>query len=181
MTAKKSRPPLDVLLGNPERTSPELSPDGTKLSWIAPVDGVLNVWVRDLAAGDGEGKPVTHDTDRGIRGYGWAEDGIHLLYVQDTGGDEDFHVYTVNLDNGEVHDRTPFKKIQARVIATSHKHPDTVLLGINQDNPQLHDAYALTLSTGAVEKVFTNPGFLGLLADDDLQISASAVPTPDSG
>ncbi len=181
MAAKKTRPPLDVLLGNPERTAPELSPDGTKLSWLAPVDGVLNVWVRDLAAGDGEGKPVTHDTDRGIRGYGWAEDGIHLLYVQDTGGDEDFHVYTVNLDNGEVHDRTPFKKVAAQILATSHLHPDTVLLGINQDNPQLHDGYALTLSTGAVEKVFTNPGFLGMLADDDLRIRGSAVPTPDGG
>jgi len=181
MAEKKTVPPLDVLLGNPERTGPELSPDGSKLAWIAPVDNVLNVWVRDLAAGDDEGKPVTSDTDRGIRGYGWAEDGTHLLYIQDTGGDEDFHVYTVNLTSGEVHDRTPFKKIQARIIGTSHKHPDTVLLGINQDNPQLHDAYRLTLSSGAVEKVFTNPGFLGLVADDDLAIRGAAVPTPDGG
>ena len=181
MSQKKTKPPLEVLLGNPERTAPELSPDGTKLSWIAPVDGVLNVWVRDLGVDGDEGKPVTHDTDRGIRGYGWAQDGLHLLYVQDTGGDEDFHVYTVNLDSGEVADRTPFKKVQAQIIGTSHKHPDTVLLGINQDNPQLHDAYRLTLSTGAVEKVFSNPGFLGLLADDELTVRGSALPTPDGG
>ena len=181
MPDARTVPPLEVLLGNPERTSPALSPDGTKLSWLAPVDGVLNVWVQDLAAGDSEGKPVTDDTDRGIRGYGWAKDNRHLLYVQDTGGDEDFHVYTVDLQSGQVHDRTPFKKVTASILATSHKHPDTVLLSINQDNPQLHDAYRLTLSSGAVEKVFSNPGFLGLVADNDLHVRAAAQPTPDGG
>src|SRR4051812_4381926 len=76
--------PRSVLFGNPERISPAISPDGTRLAWIAPDEGVLNVWVGSaLGAAAGEGKPVTRDRDRGIRNFLWAHDNRHLLYVQD--------------------------------------------------------------------------------------------------
>ncbi|MGH2928482.1 MAG: TolB family protein, partial [Solirubrobacteraceae bacterium] len=99
--------PRRVLFGNPERTSPQLSPDGKVLAWIAPRDGVLNLWVApaDGAPGDDSGaagidwaaaRPVTEDTDRGIRSFGWARDGRHLLYVQDVGGDENWRLYDVD-------------------------------------------------------------------------------------
>src|SRR5215475_11805118 len=83
--------PREVLFGNPERISPHISPDGRQLAWIAPRDGVLNVWVAPVgpAGVDWDGaKPVTEDADRGIRFFAWAWDGRHLLYIQDTGGDE---------------------------------------------------------------------------------------------
>ena len=80
--------PRDVLFGNPERLSPRVSPDGTRLAWLAPVEGVLNVWVATIAL---EGaRPVTDDRDRGIRSFLWAHDGIRLLYLQDRGGDENW-------------------------------------------------------------------------------------------
>jgi dipeptidyl aminopeptidase/acylaminoacyl peptidase len=173
-------PPLEVLFGNPERVMPQLSPDGARLSWLAPVDGVLNVWVRDLA-GDDEGRPVTQDIDRGIRNYGWAADSRHLLYLQDNAGDENWHIHTVDLESGTVADRTPFKNVQAQLVATSTADRDSVLIGINKDNPQLHDTYRLTLSSGAVEKVFSNPGFVGVVADHDLQVKAAVQPLPDGG
>ena len=88
MTAVE-RIPLDVLLGNPDRGQPQISPDGKHLAWLQPVDGVLNVWVDD--------KPVTSDRVRGIRSYLWAHDGRHLLYVQDKGSDENWHLFTVDL------------------------------------------------------------------------------------
>jgi Tol biopolymer transport system component len=78
--------PRAVLFGNPDKASPELSPDGTRLAYLAPLDGVLNVW-----AGTADGtsmRPVTRDTDRGVRFYTWAHDNRHLLYLQDQGGDE---------------------------------------------------------------------------------------------
>src|SRR6266498_1111790 len=84
--------PRQVLFGNPERISPRISPDGTQLAWIAPSDGVLNVWVAPAGTGQGEGidwsaaRVVTDDSDRGIRMFAWAHDGRHLLYLQDTGG-----------------------------------------------------------------------------------------------
>ena len=78
--------PLEVLLGQPERGAAQISPDGTRLSYIAPLDGVLNVFVGD--AGSGIERPVTHDTDRGIQGYFWAHDNRHLMYIRDKDGSE---------------------------------------------------------------------------------------------
>jgi Tol biopolymer transport system component len=88
--------PRSVLFGNPERANPRLSPGADRLAWIAPRDGVLNVWVAPVRSGAGAGvdwpaaQPVTDDTDRGIRVFTWAHDGRHLLYMQDTGGDENW-------------------------------------------------------------------------------------------
>src|SRR5581483_6488898 len=89
--------PRSVLFGNPERISPRISPDGRRLAWIAPDDGVLNVWVADLtdARKPGAGKAVTNDRDRGIRMFFWAHDNKHLVYEQDKGGDENWRLYDV--------------------------------------------------------------------------------------
>src|SRR5258708_27447393 len=96
--------PRNILFGNPERTSPELSPDGTRLAWIAPDNGILNVWVAPLRVASDEtvdwsaARVVTDDRDRGIRRFTWAHDGRHLLYMQDTGGDENWRLHDVNLE-----------------------------------------------------------------------------------
>ncbi|HRQ34617.1 MAG TPA: S9 family peptidase, partial [Chiayiivirga sp.] len=84
----------EVLFGNPERASVQISPDGTTLSWVAPREGVMNVWVApvgDLAAA----RAVTADTGRGIRNHFWSYRPGTLLYVRDSGGDEDFHLFSV--------------------------------------------------------------------------------------
>ena len=110
--------PRSVLFGNPERTSPRLSPDGSRLAWIAPRDGVLNVWVAPAVGGGGEGtagvdwgaaQAITEDTDRGVRVFVWARDGRHVLYLQDAGGDENWRLYDVDLETGERRDLTPFE------------------------------------------------------------------------
>src|SRR6201982_1448894 len=92
--------PREVLFGNPERISPQISPDGSQLAWIAPRDGVLNVWIAPVGASgvgwDG-GTVVTDDTDRGVRVFAWARDGRHLLYLQDTGGDENWRLFDGDL------------------------------------------------------------------------------------
>ena len=119
--------PREVLFGNPERVSPNLSPDGSQLAWIAPRDGVLNVWVAPAGAGgvDWDGaKVVTDDTDRGVRVFAWARDGRHLLYLQDTGGDENWRLYDVDMETMARRDLTPFEGIQARIIATRKSHRD---------------------------------------------------------
>jgi dipeptidyl aminopeptidase/acylaminoacyl peptidase len=171
--------PLDVLLGNPEKAAPQLSPDGKRMSYIAPVGGVLNVWVGDVGADNYE--PVTNDTDRGIRGYAWCHDNKHMLYIQDKGGDENFRIYTVDLDTGEIVDRTPFDSVQAQIVAHRKRFPTQVLIGLNKDNPQLHDVYHLDLVTGELKKVAENPGFLAWLVDDDLKVRGAMAPQPDGG
>ena len=171
--------PLEVLLGNPERIQPQISPDGRRLAYIAPVDGVLNVWVGEI--GSDRFEPVTRDTDRGIRAHTWAHDNRHLLYIQDQGGDENWRVYTVNLENGEIRDRTPFPGVQAQVIAGRKKYPNHLLVGLNKDRPELHDVYRLDLASGELNKVAENPGFLAWVPDADLRVRGALRPQPDGG
>jgi dipeptidyl aminopeptidase/acylaminoacyl peptidase len=175
--------PLTVLFGNPERTSPRISPDGSQLAWIAPHDGVLNVWVApaspeaglDLAAA----KVVTSDTDRGIRQFGWAHDGRHLLYLQDAGGDENWRLHDVDLQTMQHRDLTPFDGVQTELIAIEPAFPSEILIGLNKDNPELHDVYRVDLQTGELTNVVANPGFVGWLADATLTVRAGFQPHPD--
>lgn len=173
--------PRQVLFGNPERVSPRISPDGRRLAWIAPDEGVLNVWVNHVGAELEKAQAVTDDRDRGIRSFFWAHDNRHLLYIQDVGGDEDWHLFSVDLESGETQDVTPFEGVQARVDETDKRFPDTILVGLNKDNPQLHDVYRLDLTTGEIEKIVANPGFIGFLADADFKVRAGLAPLPDGG
>ena len=175
--------PRSVLFGNPERTSPQISPDGSALAWIAPRDGVLNLWVAPAGGESGvdwtAARPVTEDTDRGIRSFAWARDGRHVLYVQDVGGDENWRLYDVDPETLERRDLTPFEGIHATIIGTSRRRPAEVLVGINADNPQLHDVYRLHLASGELVKEIENPGYAGWLADEDLVVRCAVDPQPD--
>jgi dipeptidyl aminopeptidase/acylaminoacyl peptidase len=173
--------PRSVLFGNPERTSPEISPDGGSLAWIAPDEGVLNLWVAPISSGVDwtAAKVVTEDRDRGVRAYAWARDGRHVLYVQDVGGDENWRLYDVDPETLERRDLTPFEKIHATIIGTSKRRPTEVLVGLNADNPQLHDVYRLDLISGALVKEIENPGYAGWVADEDLVVRCAIAPLPD--
>ena len=174
--------PLSVLFGNPERVNPRLSPDGSQLAWIAPHDDVLNVWVAPIGA-DGvdwdAARVVTDDTDRGIRQFAWTHDGRHLLYAQDKGGDENWRLYDVDLPTMLRRDLTPFEGVQAQIIGLERSRPDEVLVGMNKANPQLHDVYRLHLTTGDLVKEIDNPGYIGWVADAELQVRAAAAPQRD--
>jgi dipeptidyl aminopeptidase/acylaminoacyl peptidase len=176
--------PRRVLFGNPERVAPRISPDGTTLAWIAPHEGVLNVWTAPVGQ-DGPdwaaARVVTDDTDRGIRVHSWAHDGRHLLYLQDTGGDENWRLFDVDLHTMERRDLTPFEGVQAQIVGTEKKHPNEILVGLNKDNPQLHDVYRLDLTTGKLAKEVGNPGFVGWVADSELKIRAGVASQPDGG
>jgi dipeptidyl aminopeptidase/acylaminoacyl peptidase len=176
--------PRSVLFGNPERTSPSLSSDGTKLAWIAPRNGVLNVWVAPISP-DGvdwdAARAVTQDADRGIRFCAWAHDSRHLFYIQDVGGDENWRLYDVDMASQTLarRDLTPFEGIHAMLIGASKRKPGEVLVGVNKDNPQLHDVYRLDLATGSLVKEIENPGFAGWIADEDLVVRGALRPQPD--
>jgi len=142
---------------------------------------VLNVWVGAVGAALDEAEAVTADRDRGIRSFFWAHDNRHLLYVQDVGGDEDWRLFDVDLDTGDIRDLTPFEGVQARVEESDKRFPDTILVGLNRDNPQLHDVYRLDLPSGELEKIVENPGFVGFMADADFDVRAAVAPLPDGG
>ena len=139
--------PRDALFGNPERASVRISPDGKYLSWVAPLDGVLNVWMAPVDAPD-KARAITKDTARGIRSYYWTYHSDTLLYLRDTGGDEDFHLYAVNLSDGSSKDLTPFKKTNAEVYGISDQHPDAIMVGMNDRDAKWHDLYKVDLASG---------------------------------
>jgi dipeptidyl aminopeptidase/acylaminoacyl peptidase len=167
--------PRKVLFDNPDRTSPKITPDGERISWLAPLEGVLNVWVAPTGQ-LAQAKPVTYDTRRGIRAYSWAYNNEQILYVQDQGGDENWHVHAVNLTTGEDRDLTPFEGVNARVEHVSHRFPDEILLGLNNRNPQCQDIHRVNIRTGEIAVVQQNPGMFeggmiaGFLTDDDFNV-----------
>ena len=172
--------PLEVLLGNPEKAQPQISPDGKRMAYIAPVDGVLNVWVGDV--GKDNYAPVTKDTDRGIRGYAWAYDNKHLIYIQDQGGDENWRIYSVDLDTDEIRDLTPFEHVQARIQSMNKDFPNDMLIALNKDNQALHDVYHCDLTTGQLKKVAENTsGFLAWVADREMKVRGAVSMTMEGG
>lgn len=172
--------PREILFGNPERAQPKISPDGTRLAYLAPVEGVLNVWVGSVGGDDF--RPVTQDRERGIRLYFWAEDDRHILYLQDAGGDENWRLYSVDLESGGTRDLTPFDGVQAQVVDKSRHFPDEILIALNKRDARLHDAYRLRLSSGDLDLVAENPGNVaGWVADPDFEVRGALTARPDGG
>lgn len=173
--------PREVLFGNPDRAGPQVSPDGKQLAYLAPSNGVLNVWVapvENVAAA----KVVTNDTNRGIRRYFWAYTNQHIIYMQDKGGDENWRVYSVDLGNTQTKDLTPFEKVNAQVEEVSHKFPDEILVGLNNRDAKYHDIHKVNVRTGQMTLVTqNNDGFAGYLTDDNYNVRFAMKMTPDGG
>lgn len=172
--------PRKVLFDNPDKTAPRLNPKGDKIGFLAPINGVLNVWVGP-ADNPKAAKPVTHDTDRGIRSYTWAYTNQHILYIQDKGGDENWRVYCVDLKTKKTRDLTPVEGVQARIQEVSYKNPSEIIIGLNDRNAQLHDLYQINIETGEKILLQENPGFMGFVTDDEYQVRFGMRMTTDGG
>lgn len=175
-----NRIPREVLFGNPAHLSPSVSPDGTRLFYLAPHAGVLNVWSAPLSRPT-RAAPVTRHAGRGIRTYGACHDGRTLYWVADSGGDEGWRIYLTDLGTGETRCATPFDGVQARVLAHHGSQPSTMLVGLNRRVPHLHDVYALDLATGVLDLVAENPGYVSWIVDADLRVRGGVRPRPDGG
>jgi len=172
--------PRDSLFGNPDKASAKLSPDGTHISYLAPVEGVLNIWVASsqtpLAAA-----PVTSDDSRGIRSYFWAYTNEHVVYIQDKGGDENWRVYSTNVNTQETIDLTPMEGVAAQIQQVSADFPNEILIAINDRVAQFHDIYKVNIETGARELVQENNGYAGYVTDDDFRVRFASRFTEDGG
>ncbi|WP_256842164.1 S9 family peptidase [Ornithinimicrobium cryptoxanthini] len=173
--------PCEALFGNPERAAVQLSPDGRHLSWLAPLDGVLNVFVAPVDD-PSAAEPVTSDTSRGIQAYFWTYRPDTLLYLRDDGGDEDYHLHRVTLDGQEARDLTPYPQTTAQVAGLSHDRPDEVLVGMNDRDARWHDLYRIDLETGERTLVEENvDGFARYLADAEFVVRYAVRTRPDGG
>jgi dipeptidyl aminopeptidase/acylaminoacyl peptidase len=170
--------PRKSLFGNPDRASVQLSPDGSKIAYLAPLEGVLNVWVTprdDLEAV----RPITHDTGRGIRFYGWAFTNQHILYIQDKNGDENWRLYCVELVSDQVKDLTPFEGVQAQILQVGEKYPQEAIVALNNRRPEWHDVYRIDLITGERTLLQQNDKFMGFIIDHDNTLRGALSMLPD--
>lgn len=160
--------PREILFGNPENTSPLLSPDGSHLAYLAPSpDGVMNIFIRSLLDVDKttttttdevrKDRMITNEPKRAIRSLAWAYDSSTILYMQDNDGDENFHLFAVynatattpTSDNDDdsnnsipqARDLTPGKNVKAQNIFTNYRYPNEIMVGTNQRNSKCFDMY----------------------------------------
>lgn len=172
--------PREIIFGNAEKITPRLSPDGTLISFVAPVNEIMNVWVGTMGADDA--RPVTKDTLRGIFNYFWAADNEHLMYFRDKDGDENWRLYAVHLKSGEIRDLTPYDSVQVQLVARDKNFPHELLLAMNKRDPRVHDVFHLDLRTGEITLVAENPGNAAAwVADADFKVRAALFANQDAG
>ena len=171
--------PRKVLFESPGKANPKISPDGSKMAFLAPVRGVLNIWV---TSSDNltHAKSVTKEQKRSICNYFWSFNKNYLLYIQDQDGDENFHLYRVDLKTGNIKDLTNFPKTQANVINISPQFPDEILIGLNKRNPKWHDVYRLNITNGKLVLIEENNHYSDFTADENLQLRIAKKPTVEN-
>ena len=161
--------PREILFGNPENTSPLLSPDGNHLAYLAPSpDGVMNIFIKSNFSSDGNnfvaGRMITNSPKRAIRSLAWAYDSSTIFSLQDNDGDENFHLFAVDNATSEedciptARDLTPGKDVKAQNIFTNYRYPDQILVGTNQRNSKVFDMYRCFYKTGELVLDTVNPG-----------------------
>ncbi len=162
--------PRTAFFGNPVKAAGQLSPDGRWLSWEAPKDGVMNVWVAPLGAPDAA-RAMTAETKRPVAGYFWSQDSSTILYATDNGGDENFQIYATDVATGARRALTHFDQARVGVIALSRSHPDEMLIQANNRDKRFMDVMTLNLKTGEIAPLFRNDaGYAGYLADQNLTL-----------
>ena len=117
------------LFGNPTRALGRISPGGRWLSWLAPERGVLNIWVAPVGHMR-DAQVITTDRQRGVRFHAWANSSAFVLYIQDEGGTEDWHVYAVPVGGGPARDLTPLRGVNARILELGFDEPNVIAVAI---------------------------------------------------
>ena len=171
--------PRRLLFGNPDKQSVQISPNGTLISYLAPVDGILKVWV-GKTTDPASAQPVTHNTNP-IHKYKWAYTNNHILYQQDQDGDENWRIISHNLTTNQTKILTPPANVKAYIEGGSPKFPNEILVGLNDRDPKLHDIHRLNIDTGETTLVLKNDGFIEIYPDDDYNIRYVARMTPSGG
>jgi len=159
-----------VFFDNPDYGSVRVSPDGQTLAFLAPIDGVRNLWVAPVAD-PGAARPVTHATDRNLASYyRWAHTSRHLVFFQERDGDENWRASSVDIASGVIVPLTPPQGVKSFVQELDHKFPEEMLLRHNARNKRYFDMFRVNLVTGKSELEFENNEHLGLITDSDFQL-----------
>jgi dipeptidyl aminopeptidase/acylaminoacyl peptidase len=172
--------PSNLLFAEPEKDEARLSPDGTLLLYLAPVEGKLGIWVRTLGLADD--RPVAYDRTRPLHWARWQGDGKHVLYLQDRGGDENYDLFRIDLLGGAPERLTSGAGTRAVPLAIDARFPDEILITLNGRKPSLMDVHRIHFPSGAMVLDTENPGdVLFWLADNQLNVRAAIAKKADGG
>ncbi len=148
----------------------QLSPDGEQLAYLAPVNGVRNLFVAPAAAPQ-KGRQVTRVTDRDVRfSYAWAHTGRHLVFFQERDGDENWRASSVDIATGAIKALTPERGVRSWVQETSHLYPDEILVNHNERDRSYFDLYRVNVVSGASTLVYENREFAWLVTDSAFRL-----------
>ncbi|MEI6456240.1 MAG: S9 family peptidase [bacterium] len=147
--------PLEDFFKNPEKARYQISPDGKYFSFMAPWEKRMNIFVQEI--GKDSAVRLTSEKDRDIANYFWKNPTC-ILFLRDTGGDENFRLYGVNVDGSNLKCFTDFPKVRTEVFDQMENFPDEVLIGMNKRNPEVFDPYRLNIVTGEMKQLAENPG-----------------------
>lgn len=162
---KAPKIPLEDFFRNPEKTAFQLSPNGEYFSYLAPWESRLNVFVQKIGADSAV--RITSETARDIAGYLWKGDN-RILFLKDTGGDENYHLYGVNIDGSELKGLTVLEKVRTGIIDDLKEVENEIIVQLNQRNPTVFDPYRLNVITGEMTQLAENPGNItGWMTDHD--------------
>lgn len=165
MAQKAPLIPLEDFFKNPEKTSYNISPDGKYISFMAPYESRMNIFVQKV--GSKKVTRLTSETARDIAGYYWANNS-RILYINDNGGDENFALFGVDMNGKNQKCLTCFENVRTQIIDDLEDQPDFVIVGLNKRNPMVFDPYRLNINTGEMEMLAENPGNIqGWMTDHD--------------
>lgn len=165
---KAKQIPLENFFKNPDKSAYQISPNGEYYSYMAPYENRMNVFVQKI--GEEESIRLTSETDRDIAGYFWPND-EQIVYLKDTGGDENYRLYVASIDGSNNVCLTDFEGVRTQIIDDLPEQKDLLIIGLNKRNPQVFDPYRLNLKTGEMEMIAENPGNIqGWMLDHDGQL-----------
>jgi dipeptidyl aminopeptidase/acylaminoacyl peptidase len=170
------------LFGNPERMSTQISPDGKFISWLAPFEGALNLWVAPVDDRE-NAKVLTRESRRGLSCASWTYDSEHLMFLKDDNGDENMQLHVVNATSGEIRNLTAMPGVRVNLVAVSkHEHlRGKVLIQVYKRDPRFGDLYIVNIATGKLDLVLENPGFGSFVVNDRFDVLLGRQSRPDGG
>lgn len=172
--------PRQVLFGTAAYEAPSISPDGSQIACLIAREGVLNIWVRSVS---GECfLPVTQENERSIRRYFWSPDSKKIFYLQDTDGNENWHLFSIDLETNRQTDCTPFAHVHTSIVAVRNNIKDYILIALNKNHQAFHDVYKLNINTNQLTLAAKNPGnIIDWFADRFLHIRLAIKSNADGG
>ncbi|MCB0819177.1 MAG: S9 family peptidase, partial [Bacteroidetes bacterium] len=147
--------PLQDFFKNPEKVAFRISPNGEYLAFMQPWESRMNIFVQKI--GEDKITQVTFAKERSIQGYFWKNNS-RLVFLQDKGGNENFHLFAVDSDGKNQVELTPGDEVLAQIIDDLEDNEKEMIVATNQRNPQFFDVYRINIETGKMDMVAENPG-----------------------